>query len=255
MLKKISGRITRMGAKVKRLTLRLLSPFVPGLRFYCPICRIWFARFQDHGIPPRPNIRCPQCGSLDRHRLDWVFLNQGTDLLDGRPKRVLHVAPERWLEPRLRRVPGLEYISADLNNPRAMVKMDITDIQFPDDHFSAIYCSHVLEHVPDDHKALSEFYRVLRPGGWALLQVPIRGKKSWDGPELPSAERARRFGQADHVRNCGPDYIERMRAAGFDGQALRAQEVLSREMLKRMSISGGRWLFFCRKPQDGDAGQ
>ena len=98
-----------------------------------------------------------------------------------------------------------------------MVEMDITDIQYPDDSFDAIYCSHVLEHVPDDAKAMSELYRVLKPGGWAILAVPIRGDTTFEDPTTTEPEeRERLFGQSDHVRYYGKDFKDRLEAAGFE---------------------------------------
>jgi SAM-dependent methyltransferase len=97
-------------------------------------------------------------------------------------------------------------------NPRAMVRMDITDIQYPKDTFDVIYCSHVLEHVVDDRKAMREFHRVLRPDGWALLLVPITVEKTFEDPSVTDPEeRLSVFGQEDHVRCYGPDYVERLR--------------------------------------------
>ena len=108
------------------------------------------------GTPPRDDVMCMYCGAVERHRLIWVYFNQQTDLFDGRPKKVLHVAPEPFFESQLRKSLGHTYLTADLYNPRAMVKMDITDIQYPDDTFDVVYCSHVLEHVPDDRQAMRE---------------------------------------------------------------------------------------------------
>ena len=104
---------------------------------------------------------------------------------------------ERLLKKQL----GSGYLTSDIRHPRAMVKMDITDIQYPDNPFDVIYCSHVLEHVPDDRRALSEFYRILKPTGWAILLVPIIAEKTFEDPSITDpSERLKLFGQADHVR-------------------------------------------------------
>lgn len=154
------------------------------------------------------------------------------------------------MEKRLKRVPGVDYLSGDLYSPRAMVKMDITDIHYPDNSFSVIYCSHVLEHVPEDRKAIAEFFRVLAPGGWALLQVPVMAKeKSWEDPGITDpAERKKHFGHPEHLRAYGPDFIDLLRNAGFAATAYRAREILNNEEQERMSVSGSRWIFFCSKP-------
>jgi SAM-dependent methyltransferase len=228
----------------------LLSTLVRygGFRYQCSVCGMRARRFLPHGSKNRPNAKCPLCLSLVRHRLDWIFFRRRTDLFDGSPKRMLHIAPEQFLEDRLKRIPGIDYLSGDLNSKRAMVKMDITNIQYPDNHFSIIYCSHVLEHVPDDRRAIAEFFRVLSPGGWAVLQVPIMAEKTWEDSNITDpAERTRHFGQADHVRACGLDYVERMRTAGFDAAVVQAKDILNKRELMKMNIPEDRVIFFCRK--------
>ena len=241
---------------VKRLLARSISIFrVPiakilyaGSTRYCPICGNHVRKFLPFGNPPRSQARCPVCNSLERHRLDWLLFSRETDLFDGVPKSMLHVAPEEFLTSRLRRIKNLDYISADLFNPLAMVKMDITMIDYPDNTFSVIYCSHVLEHVPDDHKAIAELYRVLKPDGWAVLQVPISSESTYENPAITEpAEREKHFGQRNHVRRCGPDYIERMRSAGFVAERLDTTDVLQESECMKMGIQMGRLIFFCRK--------
>jgi SAM-dependent methyltransferase len=208
--------------------------------------------FLPHGDPPRPHARCPECGSLERHRLDWVLFRDHTNLFDGKPKMMLHVAPERFLAVRLCQVRNLAYLSADLNSKRAAVCMDITQIKFPDDVFDVIYCSHVLEHIPNDRQAIAELYRVLKPDGWAVLQVPLSVAKTYENPAIVAPEeRKKHFGQWDHVRACGPDYIERMRAAGFAAQQIGATDLIQERDCNRMGIQTGRLIFFCRKLKPG----
>ena len=127
----------------------------------CPVCEKTLRRFARYGAIPRKDALCIRCNSLERHRLLWLYVNKKTDLFDARPKKMLHVAPESCLEERFRQRLAAGYITADLFNPRAMAKMDIMDIGFPDESFDVIYCSHVLEHVVDDRKAIKEFHRVL----------------------------------------------------------------------------------------------
>jgi 2-polyprenyl-3-methyl-5-hydroxy-6-metoxy-1,4-benzoquinol methylase len=122
----------------------------------------------------------------------WLYMTQKTSLFDGNQKKMLHVAPEPELSQLFQKADYINYLSADLSAPNAMVKMDITDIQYPDNTFDVIYCSHVLEHIPDDRKAMREFYRVLKPGGWAIVQVPVTaeseetGSEPWELPENDS---------------------------------------------------------------------
>lgn len=162
-------------------------------------------------------IQCPICGSLERTRLLYLYLKHCTDFLQ-RPQRVLHFAPEPMIEKLARPVLGSGYTTADLCPYGLMIKVDITDIQFPDNTFESIICCHVLEHIPDDRKAMRELYRVLKPGGWAILQVPISLvlEKTYEDFSITSeAAREQAFGQYDHVRLYARDYKGRLEEAGF----------------------------------------
>jgi len=131
-----------------------------------------------------------------------------------------------------------------------MEKMDITDIQHPNGNFDIIYCSHVLEHVPDDRKAMSEFYRVLRPSGWAVLNVPITADTTYEDPSITDPdERERLFGQHDHVRRYGPDYKDRLEDAGFHVSVYSAEEFLSPSDIERQGMANGAAgeIYYCRK--------
>jgi len=120
------------------------------------------------------------------------------------------------------RLNNIDYLTADLNPEQVMVKMDITAIQYPDKTFDAILCNHVLEHIPDDRKAMSELHRVLKPGGWAILQVPVSKvlEQTYEDSTITSPqEREKHFGQKDHVRIYGKDYSQRLKEAGFEVEA------------------------------------
>ena len=144
---------------------------------------------------------------------------------------------------------GDDYLSADLFNPLAMVKMDITDIQYPDESFDVIYCSHVLEHVDDDRKAMSEFRRVLKSDGWAILLVPIFGETTYEDPSIVDpAERLKHFGQEDHVRQYGRDYVDRLRDAGFSVSVAEASELCQESDVVQMGLTPASGeIFFCTK--------
>jgi SAM-dependent methyltransferase len=205
-------------AQLRRLYNHVAWPLYLGRRFACNCCGGRFRRFQSWtNAAGVSQPMCPRCGSLGRHRTEWFYLSQHPDLLSG-PKRVLHVAPEESLERCLRRLPGVDYLSADFDAKTAMEHMDITDIQHPDSSFDVIICNHVLEHVADDRRALSELFRVLSDDGWALLQAPIdddREATLEDTSITGPADRERVFGQYDHVRVYGRDYVGRLEAAGF----------------------------------------
>jgi len=222
-----------------------------GLLVRCPVCGQCADEFIAFGggTIKRANALCANCGALERHRLVWLYLLNETDLFSGVVRRrMLHVAPEPVLEQRLRDEPLLDYLSADLDAGAAQEQMDITDIRYPDDSFDVIYCSHVFEHVPDDALAMRELCRVLRPEGWAILQVPILLEHTDEDPTLTDPEeRLRRFAQRDHVRAYGADYADRLRAAGFtvreDPYAERIGPVRSR----RYGLDAADVVHFCTK--------
>jgi SAM-dependent methyltransferase len=186
-----------------------------GDTYFCPLCEKGFKTFLPGGPSLRPLALCPCCHSLERHRFLWLMLKhlwqEGTIAAGG---RMLHFAPEPCLTGKFKR--RFDYLSADLDPAAAMVAMDITDIRFPDESFDAIICNHVLEHISDDARALAELYRVLKRGGWASLQVPMRGETTYEDPTITTPEeREKAFGQADHIRYYGADYYRRLQAAGF----------------------------------------
>lgn len=216
---------------------------------YCPVCGKSSNRFKPFGRVQREDAACVHCRALERHRLVWLFLEKETDLFNGKPKKMLHVAPEQCLESRLKNRLKDNYLTADLMNPHAMVKMDICDIQFPDQSFDVIYCSHVLEHVWDDKKAIREFFRVLKNSRWAILNVPITREQTFeDSSIVDPKERLRAFGQEDHVRCYGPDYVERLRDAGFTVKIARPGDLVSKDEAVKMGLTPASGeVYYCTK--------
>lgn len=222
---------------------------------YCPCCQSPVRAFKPFGCPPRPQARCPICGSLERHRLTYLYMQQETDLLESRERRMLHVAPEWQMARLFRRLKHLDYLSVDLSG-HAMRRMDITNIEFPDNSFDLFYCSHVLEHVPQDTVAMAELYRVLRPGGWGLLLVPIEGY--FDLPTLLTTlestepcspeERKRRYGQGDHLRRYGRDFADRLAAVGFSVKVDSYARRLPPDQRARLGLMQED-IFLCAKPR------
>ena len=167
---------------------------------------------------------------------------------------MLHFAPEHCFAERLRTAPNVDWLSADLLDPSAMLKVDITRIQLPDDSFDVIYCSHVLEHVPDDRAGMRELARVLKPSGWALVQVPIASPTTFEDPSITDPdERERVFGQWNHVRTYGPDVEQRLSDAGFVVQRVSASDIASPEEYERMGLRDNDWIYVCR-PRTGIEG-
>lgn len=236
------------------LSLRAVRDLALGIWYrgtarWCPVCGWSSRKFREHGFPVRQDARCARCGSMERHRLVWLYFAARTDLFDGKPKRVLHVAPEQCFEARLRKRLGAGYLSADLLDPHVIERMDITAIQHPDETFDVIYCSHVLEHVPQDRLALSEFRRVLKKTGWAILLVPITAEKTFEDPTVTDpAERLRLFGQDDHVRRYGPDYVDRLRQAGFEVGITRLSDFVPAAEVTRLGLSSvAGEIYHCRR--------
>jgi SAM-dependent methyltransferase len=138
----------------------------------CPCCGWKGPKFLPHGIDNRINARCPKCNSLERHRLYYLFLKKY--IPTNKPIKVLHFAPEKIITKLFQSFSNINYLSADLDPEKGMVKEDIIELSFTDNSFDLIFCSHVLEHIPDDIKAMQEVHRVLKPDGFALLKVPIK---------------------------------------------------------------------------------
>jgi SAM-dependent methyltransferase len=166
---------------------------------------------------------CPICHANDRVRLVFLYVSRHTRLLTE-PCRLLHIAPELGLADVFERAQTIDYVPADLNRRRyrhlaSIQCFDLQHAPYPDRSFDWIICNHVLEHVPDDRKAMREIYRMLKPGGRSILQVPLALKLSKtreDASVDDEAERIRLFGQRDHVRLYGRDYHDRLRDAGFE---------------------------------------
>lgn len=216
-----------------------------NLRF-CPLCGT--AGIFAPGPNGRPDAMCTACKSLERHRLTWLFLTFETDLLQ-RPHRLLHFAPEPSFVKRFRDVDDLVYVTADIASPLADVQVDIQALPFTDGEFDAVLCSHVLEHVPDDRRAMNELYRVVRPGGWALVGVPLKKGPTYEDPSIVTPEARREaFGQEDHVRIYGDDLEARLTEAGF---AVTPEHFARRfdEPMRRHFGLVDEVLFVCRREQ------
>ena len=231
--------------------LKMVSIFYRGNRVQCPVCEKKFRQFLPYGRKARSNALCPNCLSLERHRLMYLFLNRKTDFFSA-PLKVLHVAPEICFIDRFESQKNLDYITADIESPLAKVKMDIHEIPFEDETFDVAFCNHVMEHVADDHQAMSELYRVLKPGGWAIIQIPLfhpLPEITYEDPSITSPkEREKAFGQNDHVRLYGLDYPDRLTAVGFDVTPDKFQDSLPAEESARYALPDDEPIFYCKKP-------
>jgi SAM-dependent methyltransferase len=238
----------RHRAPARQLYFRARALFFRGDAVHCPCCGGRYSGFAAAGEPPRA-AACPRCNSLERQRLLYLYLRDRTNLFTAR-LRVLHVAPEDCLQPVLSRRANLDYLSADLAAGAAMMPVDISNIGFADASFDVILCSHVLEHVADDRRAMRELYRVLKPSGWAIMQVPMDASREAtleDATVTGARERERLFGQWDHVRVYGRDYPSRLREAGFHVSAMRYASELPADAVRACGLDEHEEIFHCSK--------
>jgi predicted SAM-dependent methyltransferase len=242
---------------LSRIKNAVVGNLLRGGRYYCPICRVRFRRFLAAGDPGRlrPNARCPGCGSVERHRMLWLYLSNETDIL-SRPVSVLHVAPEVCLSRALGAHAGVSYTTVDSDPVRADLAMDVTKLRFPEESFDYVLCSHVLEHVENDRVAMSEFFRVTKKGGKTLVMVPTKGSSTYENFSLRrAADRFREFGQGDHVRLYGADIADRLQDAGFQVECRSYAKELGTEWTGRASLMMAssfydteEYIFVCKRP-------
>ena len=225
--------------RISHIVLRMISVFYLGDKKECPVCGRKYRKFLPYGrVIKRENALCPGCLSLERHRIMWLFLRDHTEFFTAALK-VLHIAPEYCFIKRFKALKNLDYITGDIESPLADIKLDIRDIPFEDNTFDTVICNHTLEHVDNDLKAMKEFYRVLKPGGWAVLNSPINEKRQTtyeDFSITEPAEREKHFGQRDHVREYGLDYTDRLAKAGFTVNTKDIIKGLTPELLERYGL-------------------
>lgn len=217
----------------------LIYQFFKGDKFQDPIDGKYYRKFLPYGYGnPRENALSPGTLSLERHRQMWLYLQNETDFFIKNYK-VLHIAPEQEFLRKFKKMKNLDYISADLFSPIVDVKADILDLPFADESFDIVFCNHVLEHIENDAKAMSELYRVLRPGGWGILQVPMKNslEKTYEDFSIKDPkERQKHFGQYDHVRWYGMDYFDRLKKAGFEADINFYSQKFSDEEIKKYGL-------------------
>ena len=217
----------------------LIKWYFKGSLFTDPIDGSSYRKFLAYGYKvSRPNALCPGTLSLERHRLLWLYLQRKTTLLQNKLK-VLHIAPEQVFYSRFKSFNHWDYTTTDLHSPLADVKADICDLPFKDATFDLILCNHVLEHIPDDLKAMEELYRVLKKGGTLIAQVPLEAERSVtfeDNSITDKAKRSEIFGQYDHVRIYGKDYYQRLESVGFKTEGVDFLKELSTEEIVKFAL-------------------
>lgn len=250
----------------------VLAFLLKGNRFTDPIDGKSFLMFLPYGYgKQRNNVLSPSTLSLERHRLLWLYLNSETDFFQSefisdsssdKPKiklrdtesssslKVLHFAPEQAFYKRFRNQKNLEYTTTDLFSPLADVKADICNLPFEDNSYDVILCNHVLEHIPDDTKAMQELYRVLKPNGMGIFQIPqdlSRATTFSDDTITDEKERAKIFGQYDHVRIYGRDYFDKLRSIGFKVVEEDYTSKITPELVEKYCLAKGEIIPVCFK--------
>jgi SAM-dependent methyltransferase len=232
--------------RLRSIARRVLPLLYMGKSVGCPCCGGTFRKFVprwDHdGL-------CPKCLSLSRHRAMCLFLVDRLGKREGEI-RLLHFAPEEGLARKIASLPGVDYVSADMDpQSSAQLTFDMTDIPMPDASFDVILCSHVLEHVPDDRKAMRELRRVLKPDGVLYSMHPVEADRAETFEDLSitdPAERQRLFGQWDHVRVYAlEDFMERLRDAGFEVETETTDEQLAAATRDYHGITRDDFVFTC----------
>jgi SAM-dependent methyltransferase len=252
----------------------ILAFLLKGSRFTDPIDGKSFRMFLPYGYGnQRNNVLSPSTLSLERHRLLWLYLQNETDFFQSEldsdspvtqnkgiqlrkdaetssALKVLHFAPEQEFYKRFKKQTNIEYTTTDLLSPLADVKADICNLPFEDNAYDIIFCNHVLEHIPNDTKAIQELFRVLKPGGMGIFQIPqdlSRASTFTDDTIVDQKERAKIFGQYDHVRVYGRDYFEKLRSIGFKVIEEGYTHKIAPELVEKYCLAKGEIIPVCFK--------
>lgn len=240
------------------LLIRLSYPFklvaptlYKGNNVTCPVCERSFSKFLSYGsdLKHRENVLCPYDLTLERHRLMWLYLKNETDFFTANHK-LLHIAPEQCFHKTFKKMPNINYLTGDLESPIADMHFDLHEIPLEDNRFDIVFCNHVLEHVEDANQCMRELFRVMKPGGWGIFQVPqdMSREETYEDPTITSPEeREKHFWQKDHVRLFAKDYPEWLKRAGFDVIEYHPKEKFSKEQIEQYRLMENEVLYIARK--------
>ena len=255
MIKKIVGILLKKFPRsflqiISKPIIRIIALLYKGNNVLCPICEARFKKFFPYGRETRENALCPNCLSLERHRLLFLYLKNKTDFFKKKIN-LLHIAPEQCFINIFSNSNNITYTTGDLYSPLAKIKMDIHKMPFEDNTFDVILCNHVLEHVDDDKKAMKEIKRVMKKEGFAILQVPfyypIPNNTLEDISIISPSERERSYGQADHVRKYGRDYDKRIRSQGMKVNKSKFIYSFTKEEKKLYGLQENEIIYYCYK--------
>ncbi|MFA5573735.1 MAG: methyltransferase domain-containing protein [Brumimicrobium sp.] len=232
---------------------RSVAPIIyKGNEVECPVCERSFRKFLSYGssVSHRENVLCPYDLTLERHRLIWFYLKEHTDFF-SKPIELLHIAPEQCFHGLFKKQANLKYLTGDLVSPIADMHFDLHEIPLEDNRFDVTFCNHVMEHVDDPIQCMKELYRVLKPGGWGIMQVPqdLSREVTYEDPTITSpAEREKHFWQKDHLRLFGRDYPDWLRKAGFQVDEFVVEKEFTQEQIDYFRLAKTEILYIARKP-------
>jgi SAM-dependent methyltransferase len=232
---------------------KLIAPLLyRGNNVECPVCERSFRKFLSYGsdVAHRENVLCPYDLTLERHRLMWLYLKDESNFFSQAQLNVLHIAPEQCFHKRFKKQQNLNYLTGDLVSPIADLHFDLHSIPLEDNRFDVVFCNHVLEHVDDALQCMKELHRVMKPGGWGIMQVPqdLSRDTTYEDPSIVTPEdREKHFWQKDHVRLFGKDYPDWLRKAGFTVSEYDKDSKYGKEKLARYRINEGEILYIVSK--------
>lgn len=232
---------------------RLFAPLLyKGNKVECPVCERKFSKFLSYGsaVAHRENVLCPYDLTLERHRLMWLYLKHESDFFIKENLSVLHIAPEQCFYGKFKAQKTLNYLTGDLVSPLADIHFDLHQIPLEDNRFEVVFCNHVMEHVDDPIQCMKELYRVMKPGGWAIMQVPqdMTRETTYEDPSITDpAEREKHFWQKDHVRLFGRDYPQWMEKAGFKVEEYNVEQNYDSDTIARFRLMKDELLYIARK--------
>lgn len=226
--------------------------FYKGNNVECPVCEKSFRKFLSYGsdVAHRENILCPYDLTLERHRAMWLYLKNKSDFFTHPNLKVMHIAPEQCFYPKFKKQKNLNYTTGDLVSPLADLHFDLHNIPLEDNQYDVVFCNHVMEHVKDDLQCMKELYRIMKPGGWGIMQVPIDASRTEtyeDWSITDPKEREKHFWQYDHVRLYGLNYPKRLEEAGFSVEIVDFSKELPPEKFERYRIPKTELLYVVHK--------